>query len=178
MASELRVDRIIPVNGVPTGGGGGIVQVKHVDFSTTQASVNSTSYQDSGLSIDFTPIRSDSKILVRATFNVLIRVSNSWDECFAMFALREDSTYINETGVANRWGTASSAGRIQIPVVMEAFVDSNNTNSRTYKVQGRVTQSEYYFIAHPQYVYADGSGRLPQSGSSINSNITVMEISA
>jgi hypothetical protein len=26
MASELRVDRIIPVNGVPTGGGGGVIQ--------------------------------------------------------------------------------------------------------------------------------------------------------
>ena len=28
MASELRVDKIVPVDGVPTGGGGGIVQVK------------------------------------------------------------------------------------------------------------------------------------------------------
>jgi len=41
MASELRVDRIIPVNGVPTGGGGGIVQIAYgntsdqVDVSTT-----------------------------------------------------------------------------------------------------------------------------------------------
>ena len=28
MASELRVDRIVPVDGVPSGGGGGIIQVK------------------------------------------------------------------------------------------------------------------------------------------------------
>ena len=28
MASELRVDKIIPVNGIPTGGGGGIIQIK------------------------------------------------------------------------------------------------------------------------------------------------------
>ena len=27
MASELRVDKIIPTSGVPTGGGGGIIQV-------------------------------------------------------------------------------------------------------------------------------------------------------
>ena len=28
MASQLRVDKIVPVDGVPTGGGGGIIQVK------------------------------------------------------------------------------------------------------------------------------------------------------
>ena len=30
MASQLRVDKIVPVDGVPSGGGGGIVQVKSV----------------------------------------------------------------------------------------------------------------------------------------------------
>ena len=29
MASELRVDKIVPTDGVPTGGGGGIIQVVH-----------------------------------------------------------------------------------------------------------------------------------------------------
>ena len=178
MASELRVDRIIPVNGVPTGGGGGIVQVKHVDFSTTQATSTSTTYTDSGLSIDFTPLSSNSKILVRATFGVLISLSPNWDEAFAMFALKEDSNYLDETGVTSRWGTSSSAGRIQVPVVMEAFVDASNTNSRTYKVQGRVTQADYNFTMHPQYVYDDSAARRPQSGSSMKSNITVMEVSA
>ena len=28
MSSELRVDKIIPTTGIPTGGGGGIIQVK------------------------------------------------------------------------------------------------------------------------------------------------------
>ena len=177
MASELRVDRIIPVNGVPTGGGGGIVQVERVDFSSTQSTSTSTTYVDSGLSIDFTPIRSDSKILVRATFGVLCSLSPSWNEVFAMFALREGSTYLNETGVASRYGTGSNAGRIQVPVVMEAFVDASSTNSRTYKVQGRVSQSDYNFTIHPQYVYADDSDKRPQSGSSMKSNITVMEVS-
>ena len=27
MSSQLRVDKIVPVDGVPTGGGGGIIQV-------------------------------------------------------------------------------------------------------------------------------------------------------
>ena len=34
MASQLRVDSIVPVDGVPTGGGGGIVQVKTVTMTS------------------------------------------------------------------------------------------------------------------------------------------------
>ena len=31
MSSELRVDKIVPIDGVPTGGGGGIIQVKQIE---------------------------------------------------------------------------------------------------------------------------------------------------
>ena len=34
MSSELRVDKIIPTGGVPTGGGGGIIQVIIGTFNT------------------------------------------------------------------------------------------------------------------------------------------------
>ena len=50
MASELRVDKIIPYDGVPSGGGGGIIQtvqtVKTNGFTTT-----SQSYTDITLSL-------------------------------------------------------------------------------------------------------------------------------
>ena len=35
MSSQLRVDKILPVDGAPTGGGGGIVQVTHTTFTGT-----------------------------------------------------------------------------------------------------------------------------------------------
>ena len=39
MASELRVDKIIPTTGIPTGGGGGVIQV--VSFTTqTETTAN------------------------------------------------------------------------------------------------------------------------------------------
>ena len=64
MSSELRVDKIIPVDGVPTGGGGGIVQIKstHItDGFTTQ----SGSYTDiTGHSVIITPKFTTSKILI------------------------------------------------------------------------------------------------------------------
>ena len=42
MASELRVDRIIPTAGVPTGGGGGIIQIKQTVKTDWRASSDLT----------------------------------------------------------------------------------------------------------------------------------------
>ena len=41
MASELRVDKIVPTSGVPTGGGGGIIQI--VQVTTDQQAENAFS---------------------------------------------------------------------------------------------------------------------------------------
>ena len=60
MASELRVDRIIPVNGVPTGGGGGVIQVTQGNMNT-RATMSASAYVASGLSGTITPTRTDSK---------------------------------------------------------------------------------------------------------------------
>ena len=66
MSSELRVDRIIPVNGVPTGGGGGVIQVTQGNMNT-RATMSASAYVASGLSGTITPTRTDSKILVTVT---------------------------------------------------------------------------------------------------------------
>ena len=51
MSSQLRVDKIIPVDGVPTGGGGGIIQIVHsTATSQTSQSGNVTTFTDTGLS--------------------------------------------------------------------------------------------------------------------------------
>ena len=62
--SELRTNRIIPRDGLPSGSSGGIIQVKQTVLDTVFTS-NSTSYTDvTGMSVIITPQRSDSKILV------------------------------------------------------------------------------------------------------------------
>ena len=71
MTSELRVDRIVPVDGVPTGGGGGIVQVKQSEHAL-RVLYNGSSYSAGTLasgatgnySISITPKFNTSKILV------------------------------------------------------------------------------------------------------------------
>ena len=70
MSSELRVDKIIPTGGVPTGGGGGIIQLKHA-LKTDAFSTSSTSFVDiTGLSVTLTPKFSTSKFLV--TYHVTV----------------------------------------------------------------------------------------------------------
>ena len=66
MASELRVDKIIPTAGVPTGGAGGVIQVVGT-MNTTQVSTTTTalgSPTDSGMSVVITPKFATSKILI------------------------------------------------------------------------------------------------------------------
>ena len=62
MASKLRVDHIEPTGGVPTGGGGGIIQVK-MGTLTSVFTTTSSSMVDTGLSVSITPKFSTSKIL-------------------------------------------------------------------------------------------------------------------
>ena len=62
MSSELRVDKIIPTAGVPTGGGGGIVQiVQTIKTDVYTNNTNDTWLDITGLSVTITP----NLILVR-----------------------------------------------------------------------------------------------------------------
>ena len=65
MASQLRVDKILPVDGAPTSGGGGIVQVKQtVKTDLFSTSTTGDTLDVTGVSVTITPTRSDSKIFV------------------------------------------------------------------------------------------------------------------
>tara|TARA_X000001382_G_C3109423_1_gene159366 strand:+ start:97 stop:705 length:609 start_codon:yes stop_codon:yes gene_type:complete len=69
MTSQIRVDSIVPTTGVPTGGGGGIVQVVQ-STKTDTASVTGPTFGDVGLSATITPKSSSNKILVLVQANI------------------------------------------------------------------------------------------------------------
>ena len=72
MSSELRVDKIIPTAGVPTGGGGGIVQiVQTIKTDVYTNNVNDTWLDITGLSVTITPKFNTSKILVSVSYTHL-----------------------------------------------------------------------------------------------------------
>ena len=76
--STLKVNSIIPVAGVPTGGGGGIIQIVQSlkkDTSTTSVTTNTTSSafeSVSNLTCTITPTSSSSKILVDFMLNCTV----------------------------------------------------------------------------------------------------------
>ena len=68
--SELRTNRIVPRDGLPSGSSGGVIQVVHVNTSSHTYST-STSYTDiTGVTATITPTRSDSKILVMLQLSI------------------------------------------------------------------------------------------------------------
>ena len=137
MASKLRVDSILPVDGAPTSGGGGIVQC----VSTTKTdpfTTASTSFTDvTGLSVSITPTRADSKIFVLVTscgntngskgYGRIVRDSTAIAVGDASGSTVQATFDMNNAGASNRG--ASYVGQI---------LDSPATTSATtYKLQVR-----------------------------------------
>ena len=158
MASKLRVDSILPVDGAPTSGGGGVIQV--VNGSTTSTtSHTSATYSDIGLSATITPKFTSSKILV---FGNIGGIETSAANTYGNGRLYRDSTLIISaidygvgfTGDSGRWGGASSFSILDSP---------SSTSAITYKIQ----------FNNPQPV-----GTITVQTNSSRSSIVLMEVSA
>ena len=169
MASQLRVDKIVPVDGAPSGGGGGIVQVKCTtkqDMFTT----SSTSFLDvTGLNVSITPKFSTSKMLVT------VHVFASCEDA-SMLRLMFDSTAVgNGTASdqdANHQGFAmvrQDDGNLGSGYGIQLLHTPGDTSSHTYKIQGRATSSSYSLGINR---------RIDNQNYSLSSSISVMEVSA
>jgi len=145
--SELRTNRIIPRDGLPSGSAGGIIQVKQVikkDQFTTASTVSSGGYVDlTGLSVDITPTRSDSKILIEA------QIYNSNNNAVNFFRILRGSTFIEQpSGTSssganwNAHGFAYFDHSFQDTTVMKILDSPATTSATTYKVQCACTGTQ------------------------------------
>ena len=145
--SELRTNRIIPRDGLPSGSAGGIIQVKQVikkDQFTTSSTVSSGGYVDlTGLSVDITPTRSDSKILIEA------QIYNSNNNAVNFFRILRGSTFIEQpSGTSasganwNAHGFAYFDHQFQDTTVMKILDSPATTSATTYKVQCACTGTQ------------------------------------
>tara|TARA_Y100001937_G_scaffold48822_1_gene67974 strand:- start:185 stop:697 length:513 start_codon:yes stop_codon:yes gene_type:complete len=142
MSSQLRVDKIIPVDGVPTGGGGGIIQVvqtiKKDQFTTAN---NTSNYTDiTGLSATITPKFNTSKIMVEC------HIYNSNSNAVNFFRVLRGSTFIEQPSGTSSSGAGFNAHgfayfdhSFQDTTVIKILDSPATTSSTTYKVQMAVT---------------------------------------
>ena len=145
MASKLRVDSILPVDGAPTSGGGGIVQViqtiKKDQFETSQ-SVGSGYADITGLSATITPKFSTSKIMVEA------HIYNSNNNAVNFFRVLRGSTFIEQpSGTSSSGANWNAHGfsyfdhQIQDTCVIKILDSPATTSATTYKIQTACTSN-------------------------------------
>ena len=172
--SELRTNRIVPRDGLPSGSSGGIIQVKQTVLDTVFSS-NNTNYVDvTGMSVNITPQRSDSKILVMVTLRCAMNQSDRWS---AYILLRDSQILFDGTAEGSRtqcsiWhipfvgtGTGNTFGDKNI-----TFLDSPaSTSSLTYKLQVKVQSGA------TAYVNRSMNDSNADYGPRTSSSITVME---
>ena len=161
MASIINVDTI---NEKTTGNGveipGHVIQVVQ-SVKTTQTTIQTTSYIDTGMTATITPKSPSSKILVLCSIQSTIQGANgSWA---GWYQLLRGSTSI--AGTARQWtqDNNTSGNQADGTTMKIDFLDSPSTTSATtYKVQGYVGNASY-----PMQV---------NNGNIGESTITLMEI--
>ena len=145
MASKLRVDSILPVDGAPTSGGGGIVQViqtiKKDQFESSQ-SVGSGYADITGLSATITPKFSKSKIMVEA------HIYNSNNNAVNFFRVLRGSTFIEQpSGTSSSGANWNAHGfsyfdhQFQDTCVIKILDSPATTSATTYKIQTACTSN-------------------------------------
>lgn len=188
MASELRVDRVIPVNGVPTGGGGGIIQVVQTAKTDTWASDMATNYPNfeevTGLNVSITPKFATSKILVTASVNYNTAYWQGFGQLWRGIGGATRALLPGAVGAAanNRvrftFASLQYHGDTTNPFQMYHgtvnYLDSPNTTQQvSYSIAMRSYNSSYNIYVNRNHDDRDGADYYGRGMSSI----TVMEVS-
>ena len=175
MASKLRVNSILPVDGAPTGGGGGIIQVVHSTATgeTSQGyssgGSQSTALTDTGLSATITPKFSTSKVLVLVHQSMHIENGNDNVQFQVNMLLRDGSNNVLH-GSTEYNGLRWKNGYAASDIYSLNFLHSPSTTSAfTYKM----TMNYHYM--------SSGTGTLraqQDAQGNTQSEMTLMEVSA
>ena len=170
--SELRTNRIVPRDGLPSGSSGGIIQIKYAIKNDTQSIASQGSYtwvaDITGLSVSITPTRSDSKFLVQ----MHIGCHGTTGNAACTFRMYRDSTDITQTAANSdsRMGATvfynSNNTAMGNPTSMQVLDSPATTSAITYKVTGFTNAGTLYI------------NRLPGDNTwNTISTLTVMEVS-
>lgn len=155
----------------PAGGGGGkVLQVVNVTYSTT-TTVASTSFTDSGLSASITPSSATSKVLV--LYSMAVQTSRDNFNSYGAHRLLRGGTSIlaAASGLQNSIGISVETSATETSMAVNSMISGNyldspaTTSSTTYKIQLAVNDTS-------------NSGNIIGQFGAFPSTITLMEIGA
>jgi len=166
-SATIHTNRILPVGGAPSGGGGGVIQVAVARLNSEIVDNNSNSFMASGLIVSMTPKFSSSKFHIHMGGGRLKCRSGTGVEVKMYVSINGGSYTAAYSG--NRGSTFyySSSGEIQLPV---SFVDLYTPSSAPTT------------IAFQPYwrSFSNGNNTFLESDSNSYGEVvmTVMEVSA
>jgi len=174
--SQLKVNSIIPVAGVPTGGGGGIIQIKQSIKTDTFTHSSETPALITGLTASITPTSTSSKILICMDVNYVPSAGNF-----------TSMLYIYRDGSVLTGAIGDAAQSNQLRVFKAGRAESSNQPQSTNGIflHSPATDSA---TTYQIYVSQEGGSTFHLNKFSSESNvayhprftsaITVMEVSA
>ena len=168
MASELRVDKIVPTGGVPTGGGGGIIQIKQGIITAPVSTGTSGSFIDTGLSATITPTSNTSKVFCMVSLGS-VSATGGTSTGFRLVRGSTDIAMPDSTALQSGFTNIYVSEDSSLFSVSFNFLDSPATTSATtYKITWRNSSSTTYL------------GRFNGTADNYNgvSTLTLMEVSA
>ena len=188
MSSELRVDKIIPTTGVPTNGGGGIIQIQQTVKTDTWAGDSANNYpafeEVTGLNVSITPKFSSSKLLVTASVSYSTQYWQGLGQLWRGIGGASRSVLETATGDAAGSRPRFTFSSLQYhgdtnPYQMYHgtvnFLDSpNSTQTVSYSIALRSYSSSYNTYVNRNHDDRDSADYYGRGMSSI----TVMEVSA
>ena len=183
MASELRVDKIVPTNGVPTGGGGGVIQIVEVGHTTEHTITNTNASSPTEIfTATITPKFSTSKI--RIELNIFAYHENYHDGHIGLFKGNDTNvitgtsqgSYSDKSSIMVRQGTfEDQSSDYQCNPTYYSYLDTAGTTSAiTYRIKGLTSNSGY-----PTYINRSLSrGQSNSNFPKLRSSLTLTEYSA
>ncbi len=180
MSSELRVDKIVPTGGVPTGGGGGIIQVKSATITNTFDNDQETFADVTGVTVTITPKFNTSKMLVMYNGCANMEATNRMGHIRIVRVVGGTTTtdiYVGDQGQSNQARASSSFASVYNYMLQQfsgTFMDSPaTTNAVTYKMQVAAGDQGYKVN-----IGRDDENSNEFSRARVPTSITVMEVSA
>ena len=133
--SQLKVNSIVPVGGLPSGANGGVIQIVYAE-TTTKVSTTSGNYVDSGVTATITPSSNSSKILVVASMQWFI-FRNATETSGSFKLLRGSTAISTHTGCVHIEAARTSQNRIisEGGYTIQKLDSPATTSATTYKVQ-------------------------------------------